>query len=163
MVRPQIFWAGDSGVGFMPHPRGNEWLADEIESLRRAGVDVLVSLLTHGENVRLGLDQEKTLAERAGMIFISFPIADHSVPAFTGGSFEVIHQLAALNAGGHKIVTHCFAGIGRSSTIAACVLVERGIAPEKAIEMLSAARGFEVPETEAQAEWIFQYASQRKD
>ena len=34
----------------LPRPRGGDWLADEIRSLRACGVDVLVSLLT-GEEV----------------------------------------------------------------------------------------------------------------
>ena len=55
-------------------PHGGNRLEDEIRSLHREGVDVLVSLLTDDENQELELTQEGALCRAAGMEFRSFPI-----------------------------------------------------------------------------------------
>ena len=57
-------------------------------------------------------------------------------------------------ASGKSVAIHCRAGIGRSTTLAACVLILLGVNGEVALDMIAAARGLEVPETEAQRQWI---------
>ena len=49
---------------------------------------------------------------------------------------------------------HCRAGIGRSSLIAACVLVRAGHDVNSAFDTIAKARGVEVPDTEAQRAWV---------
>jgi protein-tyrosine phosphatase len=49
---------------------------------------------------------------------------------------------------------HCRAGIGRSSLIAACVLVLLGLAPAMAFDRIGKARGLKVPDTEGQRDWV---------
>jgi hypothetical protein len=51
-------------LGIMPRPRGNDWLEDEIRSLKQQGVNVVVSLLTTEESSELCLDDESTLCEK---------------------------------------------------------------------------------------------------
>ena len=36
-------------LAIAPRPRGYDWLVDDIRLLKRAGVDLLVSALTHAE------------------------------------------------------------------------------------------------------------------
>jgi hypothetical protein len=43
--------------------------------------------------------------------------------------------------------------------VAACLLVTKGLNPERAVKNLSAARGNPVPETEEQRRWIDHYAA----
>lgn len=157
-MRTKVHWAGNTGIGFMARPRGGEWLKDEMLALREDGVKVLVSMLTPAEAHRLGLEDESKVAEAEGIKFISLPVVDHGIPSSTQDTLQTIKSIADQNAKGDKIVLHCFAGIGRSAMISACVLVERGHTVDDAIKMLSRARGFEVPETEEQEEWIRQYA-----
>jgi protein-tyrosine phosphatase len=57
------------------------------------------------------------------------------------------------------VVVHCRAGIGRSSLIAGTVLVRFGIPPEEAWRLITAARGFRVPETPEQGEWLTAFAA----
>ncbi|HCK74572.1 MAG TPA: hypothetical protein DHW19_06365 [Acidimicrobiaceae bacterium] len=56
------------------------------------------------------------------------------------------------------MVVHCRGGIGRSSTIAAAILTQLGVAPEDAMSRITAARGITVPETSAQRMWVAAYA-----
>lgn len=157
-MRTKVHWAGDTGIGFMARPRAAEWLKDEMGGLRDDGVEILVSMLTSTEAHRLGLENEQTAAESEGIEFISLPIVDHSTPPANSETFDTIKAIADRNAAGAKVVLHCFAGLGRSPTIAACILVERGYTVDEALRLLTKARGTEVPETEEQEEWIRQYA-----
>jgi len=45
-------------------------------------------------------------------------------------------------------------GIGRSALIAACLLKSQGIGVDEAFAMIARARGFAVPDTEGQREWV---------
>ena len=45
-------------LAIVPRPRGGDWLEDELDQMKRAGVDVLVSMLQVDEAVELGLSSE---------------------------------------------------------------------------------------------------------
>jgi hypothetical protein len=75
----------------MPRPCGGDWLEDEIQSWRQAGVDVVVSLLTREEQTELNLADEEALCRANGIEFGSFPIVDRGVPSsspLTPGQFQ---------------------------------------------------------------------------
>jgi len=45
----EVFWIDRLAkrlLGIMPRPRGGDWLDDELQALGKAGVNVVVSLLT---------------------------------------------------------------------------------------------------------------------
>jgi len=48
----------------------------------------------------------------------------------------------------------CFAGIGRSTLVAASLLIRSGLALAEALELISEARGWQVPDTSAQHRWL---------
>jgi len=109
----------------MPRPRGGDWLEEEMLALRHAGIDTLVCLLTSAERDELALSDEPAAATRAGLDFHAFPIDDFGVP-----DPEEIQPLLDLLAfrleDGRHVAVHCRAGIGRSSVIAAALLVRLG-------------------------------------
>jgi protein-tyrosine phosphatase len=55
---------------------------------------------------------------------------------------------------GKNLVIHCRAGIGRSSLIAAGVLITLGSDASVALAEIGRARGLRVPDTAEQDEWI---------
>jgi hypothetical protein len=65
--------AGPGKLSTMARPRGGEWLADEMASLREPGTDVLVCMLTTSELRELELTEEAAVAEAAGLRFMRFP------------------------------------------------------------------------------------------
>jgi predicted protein tyrosine phosphatase len=137
----------------MPRPRGGEWLDDEMLALRRAGVDVLVCLLTLAERVELGLSDEPAAARRAGLEFHSFPIIDFGVPDHADVQ-PLLDDLVTRLTGGRYVAVHCRAGIGRSSLIAAALLVRLGTPTGQVWDLIAEARGLPVPETGEQRRWL---------
>lgn len=164
-MRPTLYMIPTPAPGrlsTMAHPRGGEWLDDEVRDLREAGVDVLVSLQTPDERYELGLTGEGEAATRAGLIFHELPIPDMDVPGQREALPLVTELLADVRTGRH-VVVHCRAGIGRSSVIAGAVLVALGSDAEGACAVISEARGFPVPETALQRNWLDDWADTWRD
>jgi protein-tyrosine phosphatase len=155
-MRPELFTirrAGPGALSTMARPRGGQWLADEMNGLAAAGVSVLVSLLTDAEMTELGLNAEAQTAQASGLTFYRLPTQDREVPD-QAASLTLAGTLRAHLARGSGVAIHCRHGIGRSSTLAAMVLVLEGARPEQAWVLISAARGMTVPDTAAQREAI---------
>ncbi|MGH9631232.1 MAG: dual specificity protein phosphatase family protein [Bryobacteraceae bacterium] len=137
-------------------PRGGDWLEDEVDGWRQAGLDIVVSLLDGDEATQFELGQEREVAASKGVQFISFPIPDRGVPGSTRDALSLLTNLSTALEEGKTVAVHCRQGIGRSGLIAASLLVVSGMGAEKAIDEVSAARGQNVPETFEQLQWIRQ-------
>jgi protein-tyrosine phosphatase len=160
-MRTELYWIEGTRRGrlaIMPRPRGGDWLEDEIQSWRRSGVDVVVSLLTREEQTELNLPDEESLCRANGIAFVSFPIVDRSVPSSTEAFSEQVSKLAEQLANGKNVAVHCRQGIGRAALVAICVLILSGLEPAAAIERVGTARGCSVPETLEQRRWITNFA-----
>lgn len=156
-----IYWISRSGSGrlaTLSRPRGPELLNREIAHLRDQGVDILVSLLTDDEVHDLFLQDEAAACTRASIEFLWFPIADRTAPASIPKTAEFVRGLKEKMDTGRTVAIHCRGGIGRSSVIAACILVLEGAPSEVAFDRISIARGWEVPNTEEQREWVASFA-----
>lgn len=141
-------------ISIMPHPRGGDWLTDEMKAFQFEDVDVLVSLLMPEEIAELNLQKEAEICQSQGMVYLAYPIPDHHVPPFSADTFALLEELKTYLAQGKHIAVHCRMGLGRSALIAASVLVLSDFTPERACKLLSAARGYDVPETEEQRAWV---------
>ncbi len=160
-MRTELYWISGPWPGrlaIMPRPRGGDWLEDEIQSWRRSGVDVVVSLLTHEEQADLYLHAEEALCRANGIEFVSLPIVDRSVPSSVAAFSEQMNKLAELLSKCQNIAVHCRQGIGRAALVAICLLVMSGMEPASAIERVGVARGCSVPETVEQRRWINEFA-----
>ncbi len=160
-LRPDIYWIDGPWRGklaILARPRGDDWLEDEVEGWKTAGVDVVVSVLTSAEESELGLTSEAEIVKRAGLTYISFPITDYSVPASKIPMQQLAAQLNDQLSRGACIGVHCRQGIGRSSLVAACTLVTSGESPQSVFEHIEQARGRSVPDTAEQKEWVVSFA-----
>ena len=126
---------------------------DELATLAEAGADRVVCLLPEPEADELGLADEESAARAAGLAFRRLPVVDFGVPDVDAAR-ELVDEVAAALADGEHVVIHCRGGIGRSSVVAAAVLVAEGASPEEAWSRLAAARGFPVPETDEQRAFV---------
>jgi protein-tyrosine phosphatase len=109
------FWVDTANklrVAIVPRPRGGDWLEDEVAQIKRAGVDVLVSMLQAHEAAELGLSAEAELCEARGIIFRSFPIPDRETPLATASFSQFVQDLRAEVHAGRSVAVHCRASIG---------------------------------------------------
>ncbi|MCU7820946.1 tyrosine protein phosphatase [Kitasatospora sp. DSM 101779] len=143
---------GPGRLSTMARPRGHDWLPGETAALAAAGADVLVCALTPDELDELGLTAEPALATAAGLEFVSLPIRDRTVPD-PAAVLPTLRRLTARLRDGAHVVTHCRAGIGRSSLLAVSLLVLGGTPPETAWAAVRRARGLTVPDTPEQRAW----------
>lgn len=142
----------------MPRPRGGDWLEDEISGLKDSGVDTVVSLLENEEISELEIVEEAALCQAHGISYLSFPVCDRGVPASKRGALNFASRLILLLREGKSVVIHCRQGVGRSSLLAACVLVLSGIPVDEAFLRIEKARGCSVPDTTEQRMWVARFA-----
>ena len=101
-------------LAIMPRPRAGDWLAGEIESWQRSGINCVVSLLEPTEVRELGLQDEPQLCEKAGLEFRHFPIPDRGVPHSGEDLSALVESLVRRLREGRGVAIHCRIGVGRS-------------------------------------------------
>ena len=165
-MRAEIFWIPElDGVrlAVMPRPRSDEWLSDEVQSWRLAGVARVISLLEPHESEELGLASEGGLCEANSLTFTSFPIRDRGVPDSLAQAARLVSSIESDLLRGQGVAIHCRAGIGRSGLIAGCVLLNLGIPEREVLSRITRARGLPVPDTPEQVAWLARFAREGKN
>ena len=154
---PVLYRVEPIGIGFlaiMARPRASDWAEAEFAAFANAGVRRIVSLLEIHEEYVLGLEKEAEYCRGANIAFDSFPIPDRGVPSSPHALHELSKDTYLRCAGGESTAIHCRAGIGRSSMVAAAVLLHCGFDVDKALARIQKVRGLEVPDTPEQAHWL---------
>ncbi|MFO1349299.1 MAG: ATP-binding cassette domain-containing protein [Gammaproteobacteria bacterium] len=142
-------WVIMRSLGGMQQPGLLGDLDKDLESLRALGVKVLVTL------TETPLDAVKIQA--FGIESVHFPIVDMSVPSLQQAE-SMCERVSAWIEGGRATVVHCKAGLGRTGTILACVLVYRGMNPMRAIEAVRTVKPGYI-QTERQFDFVAQFAA----
>jgi protein-tyrosine phosphatase len=158
-----IFWIEGNpppSLAIVLCPRGGRGLRDELLTMKRGGIETLVSLLDEEQAGWLDLLEEGPLAERIGLQFLSHPMPDHHLPPDEQAFRAFVAGLANRLRAGERIGVHCLGSIGRATITAACALIELGWEPEAALAAVEAARCCPVPDTQEQEEWILGYKAQ---
>lgn len=138
----------------MARPRASKWAKEEFAGFAEGGIRQILSLLELHEEYVLGLEKESQLCADANIVFDSFPIPDQGVPSNAHRLSEKSRKIYLDCAGGDSTAIHCRAGIGRSSLVAAAVLLHVGLSVDQAFARIQDARGLEVPDTPEQAQWL---------
>lgn len=151
----QLYFIAHTSIATMARPRGGDWLQDDLLSIKQRGIDILVCLMENAELDELFLQAEADLCKKTNLEFIHFPIADFGLPKSDEEVESLILQLKTAVEEGKKIAIHCRMGIGRSSSIAAVILIALwNYTTKTAFEAITKARGLRVPDTEQQIEWV---------
>ena len=113
----KIYWLHEfnsSGrLGIMARPKGNDWLEDEILSLQKQNVQVVVSLLEQDEISELGLRKQAEICTKHNIEYLNFPIPDRGIPKEDNPVRNFITRLKEVIAAGSNTV-----GYGRTNSVA---------------------------------------------
>lgn len=155
-----VLWIGEadpSRLAIVLRPRGGQELQADLEAARHAGIDILVSLLTAEDAEDLGLTEEGRIAVALGMRFISYPILDRCTPSDLPSFQKLVLELRDAAKAGQAVGAHCRGCIGRATVLLASVMVALGWEADAALRRIEKARGFVVPDTADQLEWILNF------
>ena len=126
----------------------------DLAAIAASGADLLVTLVESDE-LPLPLADWRAEIAAAGLGFVHLPIPDFGVPDAT---FEMGWSVAALAdrlRRGEVVALHCRAGLGRTGTIAARLLVEvAGLDAEAAVARVRRDHAAEAVETAAQMQHL---------
>lgn len=146
---------------------GGRWerdLAADMRALEEEhGANVLVSLMEDHEYHHYGVPELLEHGRYGGIEILRFAIQDMGVPRKAEseefGNFvdEVVSRMEA----GDSVVVHCRGGLGRTGTVAACVLVALGShTADDAIRAVRRIRKGTV-QTDEQAEFVRRFEATR--
>ena len=143
------------------------WLADDLAvggSFPAGAAGVLAA--EHGIgaviDVRAEASDDAQELAACGVRFLHLPTEDHAAvdQLFLDAG---VGFARAAQAEGLRLLIHCAQGIGRSATVALCVLVDRGLSPIEALRLAKDVRALISPspaQYAAWAEWMRRWTPQ---
>lgn len=157
--------AGRIGLTHCPGrtlPSPGRDLAADLDAIAATGARLVVTLVEAHELELLGVASLGADLARRGIAWHHLPIVDFGVPdsAFEAAWNEAGADIHARLDRGETLVVHCRGGLGRTGTIAARLMVERGADPEEAMAAIRTARPGTI-ETAAQEKHVRQAAGRR--
>ena len=162
---PNTYWALPGLLLAGEHPSGltPEATRHRLSTLLGCGIECFLDL-THPAEID-PYDQELPFHVE----YLRKPIRDHGVPEKREHMMEILDCLHDALGSGRPAYLHCRAGIGRTGMVVGCLLVERGLTGEQALDEL--ARLWQqserskfwpsVPETDAQANYIRRWKARK--
>ncbi len=105
-------------------------VSDSLNALKAAGAQIVVTMMTQHDLVEHQADSIPVLCEELGMAWYHLPIEDGCAPEEPFAQAFAVHKTALLNAvkAGATMVIHCHGGSGRTSLMAAILMLELGYA-----------------------------------
>jgi ADP-ribosyl-[dinitrogen reductase] hydrolase len=158
-VVPGLLLAGEHPSGLTP-----EATHQRLTRLLDAGIESFLDL-THPSEVE---PYDEALPFH--IEYLRKPIRDHSLPEKREHMMEILDCLHDALRSGRRTYVHCRAGIGRTGMVIGCLLIERGLSGEDALDEL--ARVWQqcerskfwpsVPETEAQTDYVRSWVARKQ-
>ncbi len=149
-----------------PHSSGRLWLQSMpgrleswpafLDEARLRQLHLVVCLNPLEEVAQLSPGYHKAITEgRLPFRWLHLPMRDFGLGAdplaFRQGVEQIAHSLVL----GEQVLLHCAAGIGRTGTVAACVLKSLGLPREAALAAVRAAGSN--PQSALQSGWVDQF------
>ncbi len=121
------YWVEPGRLAAGPHPR-----PETVRGLLDAGITAFVDLTQAGE-----LDAYDGLIGDA--VHHRRPIGDFGIPT-DDALTETLDLIDGLQAEGHAVYVHCWAGVGRTGTVVACHLIRHGMGSGEALARIASLR-----------------------
>ena len=135
---------------------GKHFIGPDVEAIRAERNITYVVCLVEEHELRDRYDAyAQWHRDNAGSPSVWFPIPDLSYPSFDD-ALEFVEHVTALVRDKGSMVIHCAAGIGRTGTTAAAILMMLGMPMYEALSHVRAHRPMAGPETGRQEEFIRQ-------
>lgn len=153
---------GRLGLTHLPGVNGKR--DADLDALQSAGVNRLLCLVEAHELEYL--NPSETLTERRdalrlhGIAFMHHPIVDFDAPQLSDAQATIVKLDEAIQKG-DSVIVHCWAGLGRAGTMAACLLIHYGMDASDAIRKVRSVRNGAI-QSDVQERFIATYAEQRK-
>jgi protein-tyrosine phosphatase len=120
---------------------------------RADGVDTVVLLVEDHELQVAALESIVTDLAGQGIVVVRWPIEDMGVPADRMAFQSLVDTVRDELLGGRTVIVACQAGLGRTGTIVACLLVAGGLQPDEAIALARGTRPGAI-ERQSQVEFV---------
>jgi len=150
---------GRLGLTHLPGARGNR--DADLDALQSAGVNRLLCLVESHELEYLTpsetVDQRREALELRGITFMHHPIVDFNAPQLLDAQRTITKLDQALTQG-DRVIVHCWAGLGRAGTMAACLLIHRGMDANTAIDNVRHVRDGAI-QSDVQEQFIAAFAN----
>jgi protein-tyrosine phosphatase len=142
---------------------GKHFIGPDVETIRIERDITYVVCLVEEHELRDRYDAySQWHRDNAGSPSVWFPIPDLSYPSFDD-ALEFVEHVTALVRDKGSMVVHCAAGIGRTGTTAAAILMMLGMPMNEALTHVRTHRPMAGPETGSQEEFIRQLDEYLRD
>ncbi|MFC4425606.1 cyclin-dependent kinase inhibitor 3 family protein [Deinococcus navajonensis] len=166
---PTALWPGRLGLTFAPGKQGpsvyqpgvthTRDLQTDIQTLVFEGTQVIAPLIEASEYRVLGIEAYDEVAGACGLTVAAHPIPDGQAPADAAGFAVYLEGLLEQLLNGQVVVVHCRGGLGRAGLTAACLLVQMGMDPAEAIDLVRRTRSPHAIETAEQEAFVHRFAA----
>jgi protein-tyrosine phosphatase len=166
-------WLGargrDGGIDTVPLPLatgglslcGKHAIAPDVDAaLARCGATTVVCLVEARELAGHWPHYVDWLHAHLGDTVVWFPVHDLNAPPLATTLTLLTDLRTRLDRGEHLLM-HCAAGIGRTGTLAACLLVQMGMDVDGALELVRTSRPMAGPEVGPQLDLVRSVAASR--
>jgi ADP-ribosyl-[dinitrogen reductase] hydrolase len=150
-VVPGLLLAGE-------HPNGptRDKTKERLKKLLAAGIECFVDLTKPTELLRYDTHLPFYVE------YTRKAIRDHGLPGTPAQMTEILDYISTSLRAGRPVYVHCRAGIGRTGTVVGCLLAQRGLQGDAALDELNrlwqqcrrSKSWAYVPETDAQAAYV---------
>lgn len=118
-------------------------LTTDISTLKSLDISDVVVLITLAEFRKFHVPNLLSEYENSGFLVFHFPIEDGMVPEDVLGLVSILSKIRKRIADGHRVLIHCYGGLGRAALVGACLLmfIDEDVGPDEVISQLRELRG----------------------